>query len=190
MLMRMLSKDDKEKLLELAALFILADKPLLWEGLTSDEINSDTDLSELSIKLSEQDKELMKELQHRAEEEWDGCEFEYSDPLSSITEELSDVIKSYPLIKMESPEVRLQAASKVLEKLLEKKYEFPHTPKVILFEIFMVVLRDGSMSTIELNLIKEFQLYHGMEDFIFDEILERSETLNQEINKTISIILE
>ncbi|HCL3953840.1 TPA: hypothetical protein N2C02_004198, partial [Pseudomonas aeruginosa] len=61
---------------------------------------------------------------------------------------------------------------------------------VILYELLLVALRDGHISNVEWALLKEYQRHHQLEDFIFDDLLERAETLNQEISKTISIILE
>jgi len=104
---------------------------------------------------------------------------------------LVDVLKTYPFIKMERPEIRVQAALSVLLELLnEKKYDLISTPKVILFELLLVALRDGKITSPELELLKEFQRHHHLEDFIYDDLLERAEVLNQEISKTISIIME
>jgi len=61
---------------------------------------------------------------------------------------------------------------------------------VMLFELLLVALRDGNISSIEWALLKEFQQHHKLEDFIFDDLLERAEVLNKEVNKTISIVLE
>lgn len=104
---------------------------------------------------------------------------------------LIEVLKTYPVIKMEEPCTRVRAATTVLLELLgEKKYDLPSTPKIILFELLLVALCNGQVSGVEWALLKEFQQYHKLEDSIFDDLLERAEMLNQEINKTISIILE
>jgi len=101
------------------------------------------------------------------------------------------VLKTYPIPKVEKPETRVQAATTVLKELLKgKTFELPSAPKVILFELLLVALRDGHISSIEWALLKEYQRHHQLEDFIFDDLLERAETLNQEVSKTISIILE
>jgi hypothetical protein len=108
-----------------------------------------------------------------------------------VEAQLIDAIKIFPISKADRPEVRVQAATSVLKDLLhDKKYEQPSVPKVMLFELLLVALRDGNISSIEWALLKEFQRHHKVEDFIFDDLLERAEVLNQEVSKTISIVLE
>jgi hypothetical protein len=112
-------------------------------------------------------------------------------PSDDVAAQLIEALKKYPVSKAEKPEARVQAATTVLKELLKnKKFELPTAPKVILFELLLVALRDGTITGVEWALLKEFQLHHQLEDFIFDDLLERAETLNQEVSKTISIILE
>jgi hypothetical protein len=191
MLIKLLSDSDKKHLLELSKLLALADKPLLWDGKTSDEFTSSTDLSALSIQEGAQERELIAEL-----------EKSISPPSSTVSlprmmrpvdvgTRLIEALKKYPIPKAEKPETRVQAATTVLKEILKgKKFELPTAPKVILFELLLVALRDGTITSVEWALLKEFQIHHQLEDFIFDDLLERAETLNQEVSKTISIILE
>ncbi|SBW83213.1 hypothetical protein PVE_R1G5332 [Pseudomonas veronii 1YdBTEX2] len=191
MLTKLLSDSDKKHLLELSKLLALADKPLLWDGKTSDEFTSSTDLSALSIQEGAQERELIAEL-----------EKSISPPSSTVSlprmmrpvdvgTRLIEALKKYPIPKAEKPETRVQAATTVLKEILKgKKFELPTAPKVILFQLLLVALRDGTITSVEWALLKEFQLHHQLEDFIFDDLLERAETLNQEVSKTISIILE
>ncbi|WP_312938077.1 hypothetical protein [Stutzerimonas nitrititolerans] len=211
MLLKMLSEADKRHFLDLADLLIMADKPLLWEGKTSEELTSSTDLEALTIQRSEQDKKLMTELEESAGMQRGGGEllsglslpqimkqkqknrygFSPSDNCLHVTNRLIDALKTYPLIKIEKPEIRIEAALSVLLKLLDgKKYDLPSTPKVILFELLLVALRDGKITSTEIALLKEFQRHHNLEDFTYDDLLEQAEVLNREISKTISIILE
>ncbi|MGL6241672.1 hypothetical protein [Pseudomonas sp.] len=190
MLIKLLSDSDKLHLVELAKLLALADKPLLWDGKTSDEFTSDTDLSALSIQESEHERELIAELEQSSgvRKTFGGISIASS---NEVELRLIEVLKNFPVSKAEKPETRVLAATTVLKELLKgKKFELPSTPKVILFELLLVALRDGHISSIEWALLKEFQLHHQLEDFIFDDLLERAETLNQEVSKTISIILE
>ncbi|MEB0007248.1 hypothetical protein QN412_21125 [Pseudomonas sp. RTB3] len=188
MLLKFLSNSDKLHLVELAKLLALADKPLLWDGKTTDEFTSDTDLSELSIQEGEQERELIAELEQSVDSR------SIYNPFSShgdVADRLIEVLKTFPIPKAEKPATRVQAATTVLKELLkDKKFELLSTPKVILFELLLVALRDGNISSIEWALLKEFQVHHQLEDFIFDDLLERAETLSQEVSKTISIILE
>lgn len=195
MLIKLLSDEDKKHLLELAKLLAVSDKPLLWDGKPSDELTSSTNLDALSIQEGEQERELIADLEVSA-----GCNqsglyaFAFASAFSSssgVHERLIEVLKTYPITKVEKPESRVEAATTVLRELLkENTFELPTAPKVILFELLLVALRDGHISSIEWALLKEYQLHHQLDDFIFDDLLERAEALNQEVSKTIAIILE
>jgi hypothetical protein len=54
----------------------------------------------------------------------------------------------------------------------------------------LVALRDGQISSIEWMLLKEIQLYFKIPDFIFKDLLDRAEALNNEMSKTLALILE
>ncbi|PKF25991.1 hypothetical protein [Pseudomonas hunanensis] len=210
MLLKLLPEPDQKHLLGLAKLLALADKPLLWDGKTSDEFTSDTDLSALSIQEGEKEREMIAELEQSITRPSNTSVFGNSSSASSmfgwssstafmsgskssddVSAKLIDELKKYPVTKAEKPETRVQAATSVLKELLKgKRFELPTAPKVILFELLLVALRDGTITSVEWALLKEFQLHHQLEDFIFDDLLERAETLNQEVSKTISIILE
>ncbi|RMV67832.1 hypothetical protein [Pseudomonas coronafaciens] len=196
MLTKLLSDSEKKHLLELSKLLALADKPLLWDGKTSDEFTSSTDLSALSIQEGEKERELIAELEQSINPPTLSSSFPSGFGFGFVSStdvgsRLIEVLKTFPITKAEKPEIRVQAATTVLKELLkDKKFELPTAPKVILFELLLVALRDGTITSVEWALLKEFQLHHQLEDFIFDDLLERAETLNQEVSKTISIILE
>lgn len=63
MLMKLLSDEDKKHLLELAKLLAVSDKPLLWDGKTSNELTSGTNIDALSIQEGEQERELIADLE-------------------------------------------------------------------------------------------------------------------------------
>lgn len=206
MLLKLLSKTDQKHLLDLAKLLALADKPLLWDGKRSDEFTSNTDLNALSIQEGEKERELIAELEQSIGTPSSSI-FGSSSSISlfgrsspsmvmfgtpdDMGARLVKALKEFPIPKAEKPETRVQAATTILKELLEdKKFELPTAPKVILFELLLVALRDGTITSVEWALLKEFQFHHQLEDFIFDDLLERAETLNQELSKTISIILE
>lgn len=206
MLIKLLSTEDRHHLVDLAKLMALADKPLLWDGQTPEEFTVNTNLNNLSIKEGESDREMITELERsagdRQSQSGTVSSSMFSNMFSSsgsstdasfmhVESRLIDVLKSFPLIKIKRPEGRVQAAAVVLKELLKaKQLELPATPKVILFELMLIALRDGNISNIEWALLKEFQQHHQLDDFIFDDLLERAETLNREVNKTVSIILE
>ncbi|MDQ0702830.1 hypothetical protein QF043_001622 [Pseudomonas sp. W3I7] len=192
MLIKLLSDTDKRHLLDLAKLLSIADKPLLWDGKSADELTSGTNLDALTIQEGEQECELIAELEKSVGVSSEQMAFgNLFGRARDVKARLIEALKTYPVPKADKPETRVQAATSVLKEVLKSKtFELPTAPKVILFELLLVSLRDGHISSIEWALLKEFQQHHRLEDFIFDDLLERAETLNQEVSKTISIILE
>lgn len=215
MLIKMLSEKEKRHFIDLADLLIITNQPLLWDGKISDEITSDTNLSALSFQESRKEVELIAEL-----EEYSGnvrvrsgtvigfSGFSQSSALAwknsnttdiapeprgstLIVEHLLETLKDYPFMKMDNPETRIEASMSVLKNLLEDHiYEIPSTAKIVLFELLLVALRAGQISDMQLILIKEIQRHHNIDDFVFDDLLERAEVINIEFSKTISMILE
>lgn len=197
MLIKLLPQADRDLLLKLAKLLSISDNPLLWGGKKYEEITSDTDLNDISIQANEQENELLSDLEHSA-----GFGTPRNTPahnairsfmrtLSPIEKQLIDRLKAFPINAMELPENRAQAAKDVIRDLLSgNSTERPEVPKIMLFELILVAIRDGSISNIEQELLKEFQLHYQLENFIFDDLLERAEALNNEVSKTIAIVLE
>ncbi|VFS49013.1 hypothetical protein [Budvicia aquatica] len=117
MLIKLLPEDQKMHLLDLAKLLTLCDKPLLWNGLSKDELTSDTDLDALSIQQGERENELLSDLvQSVASRLWP-----MSNREASIENMLKEKLKASPLIKIDTVENRVQAAMAVLKTLLEEK---------------------------------------------------------------------
>ncbi|WP_374088435.1 hypothetical protein [Methylomicrobium lacus] len=187
MLIKLLPESEKELLLDLTKLLTLSDNPLLWGGKPSDELTSNSDLTDISIQKDEQEDELIADFERSA-----GFSSFWSARKSERVErQLIEELKKLPISKIEQAESRLHAATTVLKKHLEgKSFNFPSTARIILFELILAALRDGNISNIEQALLKEVQLHCQLEDFIFDDLLERAEALNNEISKTISIVLE
>lgn len=193
MLVKFLSKADKEHLVALAELISFADNPLLWDGKPKKEIGSKTNLENLSIQDEGRESALIAELKSEGVQISESFQFIGFGSIenSAVKNKLIDKLKKYPLQTVDETANRLSAASSVLRELLEgKKFDIPSVPKLMLFELISLALCDGNISGIEMALLKEFQKHHKLEDFIFDDILERAEIVNSEANKTIAIILE
>jgi len=190
MLIKMLPADKKALLVELARLLALSDNPLLWDGKTKDELRSDSDLNNLTIQKNALETELLEEMEQHSSG--------FSAPgvfggLFSISAEkrLIDKLKAYPLSIIDAPETRIQAATSVLKTLLEHQtMENITTPKVIIFQLILVALRDGHISSIEWMFLKEIQLTFKVPDFIFKDLLDHAESLNNEMSKLLALILE
>ncbi len=205
MLIKMLPKPEKGLLLDLLQLLALSDNPILWDGKRYDELTSDTDLSKLSIQVDELERELISDLERSSGQSLRGSSsFEGvlagvlagglksgKAPTSIVEEQLIAELKTFPIHKMELPETRVAAAKAVLVKLLEdQSKDRPEPPKIMLFDMILLALRDGSISSIERELLKAFQHHYQIQDFIFEELLDRAEALNSEVSKTIALVLE
>lgn len=194
MLIKMLSDEKKILLVDLAILLSLSDNPLLWDGKNKDELTSDSNLNNLSIKKEALEEELIKELeQYSASSTASSFVFfgESRNTNSTAEYRLLEKLKLYPLAVIDAPETRIQAAVAVLKIILsDEKIGDVAPPKIILFELFLVALRDGQISSIEWMLLKEIQLHFKIPDFIFKDLLDRAEALNNEMSKTLALVLE
>lgn len=205
MLIKMLPEPEKGLLLDLLQLLALSDNPILWDGKRYDELTSDTDLSKLSIQVDELERELISDLERSSGQSLRGSSsFEGvlagvlagglksgKAPTSIVEEQLIAELKTFPIHKMELPETRVAAAKAVLDKILEdQSKDRPEPPKIMLFDMILLALRDGSISSIERELLKAFQHHYQIQDFIFEELLDRAEALNSEVSKTIALVLE
>lgn len=194
MLIKMLPDENKTLLVDLAVLLALSDNPLLWDGKSKEELTSDSNLNNMSIQKNVMEAELINELeQYSARSAASSHIFFGGLGNSNTTAEnyLIEKLKLYPLAVIDAPETRIQAAIAVLRIILtDKKIEDVATPKIIIFELFLVALRDGQISSIEWMLLKEIQLYFKIPDFIFKDLLDRAEALNNEMSKTLALILE
>jgi hypothetical protein len=177
MLIKLLPDAEKIVLLDLLELLALSDNPIHWDD------------DEFSIQVDEQENELIADLEqsagqpnHRTYKENRG---------SSIERLLVEQLQLLEFDHDERPEHRLTAAQAVLAELLDKQSTArPEVPKIMLFEMLLVALRDGSISSIEQALLRAFQRHYKVEDFIFDDLLERAKALNDEVSKTIALVLE
>ncbi len=198
MLTKMLSDFDKNYLIELANLLAIADKPILWDGKTLDELTSETDLSKISIQKGSIESELIEEMSGSSLIVEPVKQQKYSvigamagmfkgSPETRFLEKM----KRIPVHKTEDPALRLEAAASVMREIMEgRKFDLPSVPKLILFELMLLALSNGVVTGIEWSLLKEVQHYYQFDDFIFDDLMERAKTMNVEMAKTISIILE
>lgn len=190
MLLKQLSLDDKRDFLRIAELLSLADKPVVQEGKFRIRLTYDGSFSSnQSIQRGERESAAMAELVSICERDVSaaGATIGRWDMESALLKRTSKL----PLHAAEDPATRAAASLEVLRDLLNgKKSEMPAVPKVMLFELMLLALADGSISSIEWQLLNEFKHHHRLEDHIFDDLLERAESTYREAQKTIAIILE
>ena len=102
-------------------------------------------------------------------------------------------LKSLPLGKQNDPQARIMVSSSVLEQLCAPEGEIeilPSEPKVMLYELFSLALADGEISSVEDALLRKFASLFQIEEFLYDDLLERARGMNREAVKALSIILE
>ncbi len=187
MLLKLLSDQDKREFLEVAELLVLSDKPLLWDGKLTEEITPQTNISNISIKQSAQDESLIAEA--KAECQRDSPEFPFAS--GRMEARIVERLRTFPLQKIEEPGTRSAAVSAILREILKgKKSEIPSVPKLMLFELMLLALAGGKISSVEWKLLNDFKHHYHVEDYLFEDLLKRAEVIHQEINKTLSIILE
>jgi len=196
MLLKLLSSQDKSDFLAIAELLSLCDKPLLWDGKKIEDITPQTNLENVSIQKGEKKAIQIQKLKSGKDGFGDfaaafGDIFVDGFASYRVESKLIEKIKTIPLQKTQDPAVRLEVSVKVLRELLAgKKTELPSIPKLMLFELMQAALTDGNMSNIKFQLLNEFKLHYKLEDYVFDELLERAEVTIRETNKTITIIFE
>ncbi|CAG9227362.1 conserved hypothetical protein [Paraburkholderia tropica] len=211
MLLKQLSNDDKRLFLRVAELLSLSDKPILWGGKRKEEITSTTNLSDIKIQRGERETLALEDLHLALQVSEDKAEPAASGSwanlgnlgnlfqqvaamaqgANSIEYSLLARIKKLPLQTADDPAARASAALEILrDQLKEKKSILPSVPKLMLFELMMLALTDGAVSSIEWQVLNEFKHHYQIEDHIFDDLLARAELTYREAQKTIAIILE
>lgn len=192
MLMKLLSSSHQSLLIDLSELLALSDNQLLWDGKSADEITSDTNLDKLSIQQNDLEREIIDEMMRSSDRDYKlTSSIGYFANRSIAKSKLIETLKTYPITKSELPDTRIESAITVFKELIEgESFEEISVPKIMLYELFLVALQDGHISEVEMAFLKAFQDHFEIEDFMFDDILERAEALTQEMSTTISLVLE
>lgn len=200
MLIKLLSDDDKAHFFRLAELLSIADKPLLWDGKTKDEVTPQTDMKKVSFAKGEAESKLLsdwsQEVKAGSGRMPSGmATWRFPFGMASATEverlllgQLADI----PLHKNTEDSVeRLNAVSAVLHRLLGGgSVNTPYAVRIVLYELMLMALATGGISVIEYRFLEILKQHHRVDDRDFDEILERAETMYREVQKTISLVLE
>lgn len=210
MLLHMLSHDDQKIFMQIARLLSLSDNPLLFDGKPHEELTANSDLSKISIEESEAELAVLKGFAR---------ECGNPDVLGSLGAEIGkatiavfssltgreriptitagmliDELGNIPLKNINDPAERLPAAIRVLRKIWGERQDSdkdsPAIAKVMLFDLMLMILADENVTDIEFGLLKEFASLTRVEDFVFDDLLERAKAFNAETSKTIALVLE
>lgn len=212
MFLHPLNKEDKIKFLAVAKLICLSDNPVLVDGKSADEITGQSDLSKVAFRNAETEEKLMMgyvfecgfdaELLAQIFSTSGAIRTGMGGPLSQsmgspsrvialVQNKILSEIQSLPLVRQNLPEERIRIAAAVLAELLkDAKESLPAVPKIMLFELMQLCLADGIVSNVEQQLLKEFARLHEIEDFIFDDLLERAKGINRATIQAASVIFE
>jgi len=114
---------------------------------------------------------------------------------SGIKEKLEEEIKRLPLRKItDAEEGRRQAFSTVMHKLIDEfKFERNlQNPRIFSLWLLMLALEMdvGVISPNKFAFIDEFRRAFDIEDDVFEDLQERAVSLRNELEKTMSIIIE
>jgi hypothetical protein len=195
MLLKQLSLDDKRDFLCIAELLSLADKPLLLGDKFRIRSVARTNFgTKLSIERSDAELAAMDELAWKCDSSDDAI-LDYASGnrfgRMDIEPALLKRFDKLPQDHTEEPAARATVTLDVLREVLKgRKAEMPSVPKVMLFELMLLALAKGSISSIEWQLLNEFMHHHQLEKHVFDDLLERAECAHREAQKTLAIILE
>lgn len=203
--LHLFSDQEKTEFLYIAQLICLSDNPVLWAGKTAEELTGTDDLSKVAFQINETEEIILKNFLRECgnEDTW------FSPPTTSnlptrlsflinrdhgeksVEQALLKHIQHLPLNRQNAPEERARIATEVLNKRINSDTTaLPSIPKMMLFELFLLCLADGVISNVEWLLLKEFSRLRGIEDYIFEDLLECAESTNKATVKAASVIFE
>lgn len=207
MLIKLLSKDDKESLISLAEFLSIADKPMLWNGKSMNEASARIHDDDVKFSFARGDAEralladwrkmpVVEGFTLNPQAAWPfkpegrtGC---YEKGATEAEKDLIDLLREVPLkLDNAAPEVRASAVSTVLRNLHEgNKVSNKYAIRIVLFELMLMAFADGKISALELYALRDLQHHYGVDDDSFCEILEQAETVSKVSQRTLALILE
>ncbi len=193
----------------MARLILIFENALLWDGKTEEELTGETNLSNISIHISEPQKKNWGPLAQlsKGDAEWNG-----------VDELLVEKIKPLRLTRQNDPAERLKIALEILhdpmvrtsrhsmmafaawlhpkaqnnsitseEDGATKKRDLP---RIMLFELMKFSLENGGISEPQKQLLQTFCQHHDIEEHYFNDLLKQAQIIHQEAKTTINLILE
>lgn len=216
MYLSVLSDRQKDQFLNFACLVSLCGGAVLWDGKKESELTGTTDLTKISINTSDGEKEAILSLAEECGHQDD--DWRIKRRFENIEKALLEKIKLLPLSNQNDPSQHLTAATSILNDIeskgdaglnlegfifamstkisdqarttAEQEPISPSVPKIMVYELMQFCLASGGFSSIKLLLLKEISRRIGLKDFLFDDLLERAESVQREIKRTTSIIFE
>jgi len=196
MLLKQLSPEDKRIFLSIAELLTLADKPVSRNDTENFRGGGDHPFfsTTLSIHREQRDLDAINELA------WQ-CDLSGTGKISALFTSARDGIDmesamlrrldKLPVGTLEDGAARATAAFDVLRDIVKgQQAATPTVPKVMLFELMLLALAQGSISAITWQLLDEVKYHYQLENHVFTDLLERAQCTHREAQKTLAIILE
>lgn len=205
MFLHMLSDKDKDSFLKLATLVSISDNDLHWDGKTLEELTGNIALDSAAFRILDTEKailgDFMRECGKQADEPekfpsefFVGVFAKYRElSRGDVENQLLKKLVVLPLSRMNAPDERISAASEVMKDLLYSAgidSGLPSISKAMLYELMLLALADGEISGVEAALLKQFATLQKLDDYTYDDLLERAKSVNREVSKTLSLILE
>lgn len=203
MFLHLLSSDDQAHFLRIARLVSISDNRVLVNGNDPAEASIADHGGKVSIEESPHEKAILESFAREcgigksAHDDVLAASFsreaEKVSQTESLDEKLLDRLKKLPLAKLNESNERIIAAKDLLDELIAQRKDLsnlPAVPKIMLYELMLLALADGTVSRTEDQMLRYFAKAHAVEGFIYDDLLERAESTNREVARTISLILE
>lgn len=203
----------------MARLILIFENPLLWDGKTEEELTGETNLSNISIHISESQKKTWRAFAQLCSGNAERNE---------IDDLLIEKIKPLRLTRQNDPAERLKIALEILHNSTVKRvrhsisgigsifsahgasWSFPTAPaqtnsttheedvamkkrdlpRIMLFELAKFSLENGGISEPQKQLLLSFCQHHDIEEHYFGDFLKQAQIIHQETQKTINLILE
>ena len=112
MLLHLLCNPTQKAFLEIAWIFCIFDNELLWDGKTQEEITRETNLSEMSVQVSEAERRVMQNLMRE-------CESTADHIGKAMQKEFIEKIKRLKLTAQNDPNERLGVAKMLLQERID-----------------------------------------------------------------------
>lgn len=199
----------KRELLKIVRLLQTFEAPLLWGGKTEEEITGNTDLSDISFKISDSLKELWVNAVRIYGDDKDLSEKDSTE----IIDKLLNEICGLRITRQSDKEERIKIATAILHGLINNSPEldaqnawpFPtikspvseksensliflsRQSRIILFEAMRL---SGVLTDAKRNLLQIASVAYGIDGESFNELLAQALALHKEIKRSVNLVLE
>lgn len=199
----------KRELLKIVRLLQTFEAPLLWGGKTEEEITGNTDLSDISFKISDSLKELWVNAVRIYGDDKDLSEKDSTE----IIDKLLNEICGLRITRQSDKEERIKIATAILHGLINNSPEldaqnawpFPtikspvseksensliflsRQSRIILFEAMRL---SGVLTDAKRNLLQIASVAYGIDGESFNELLAQALALHKEIKRSVNLVFE